>query len=185
MLNLLEIGKVALRAEDFRNDCNKGLRPMRTSFRELENRLSRLERRLDPPAPCNCRLITRFHDANCLAAILEKTERKCPVHGFREMGSLFMWSPQYPLVDEDKNSARALSIPRDPCSCVESLARYASSSGRKFPGELESNTCALEATTRNEISGSGEPGGSCPASRRSGTLWPDDIANVTDNRSCH
>jgi hypothetical protein len=74
---------------------------MRTSFQNLDKRLFRLERLLDPPSPCNCRLITCFHNADCLAAILEKTERKCPVHGFRGMGALFQRPPQYPLVDED------------------------------------------------------------------------------------
>ena len=171
---------------------------MRTSFRDLEKRLSRIERRLDPPAPCNCRLITRVHDANCLAAILEKTERKCPVHGFREMGSLFMWSPQYPLVDEDNQFCpcpphpwRSLQLRGESVTKEERDAAMQAWHDMPRPPEGNSRRTRIEyvrsgsSTTRNEISGSGEPGGSCPASRRSGTSWPDDIANVTDNRSCH
>src|SRR5438270_10331073 len=74
---------------------------MRTSFRDLDKRISRLEMLLDPPEPCNCRVETRFHSSNCLASILEKTIRECPTHGFREMG-FFFWTPsQYPLADED------------------------------------------------------------------------------------
>jgi len=79
---------------------------MRTSFHDLERRISRLERQIQPPTPCNCRLVTHFHNAHCLAAILEKTERKCPVHGFREMGFLFQRSCPYPVVDEDNQFCR-------------------------------------------------------------------------------
>jgi len=74
---------------------------MRTTFRDLEKRISRLEMLINPPELCNCRVETRFHDSNCLAAILEQTIRECPVHGFREMG-FFFWTPsQYVILDED------------------------------------------------------------------------------------
>lgn len=74
---------------------------MRNSFRDLEKRISRIERRVQPPTPCNCRTVARYHDANCLAAILEKTPRECPVHGFREMGFFFWVPPSDPLFHED------------------------------------------------------------------------------------
>jgi hypothetical protein len=74
---------------------------VRTSFRDLDKRLSRLERLLDPPSPCNCRCETRFHNSHCLLTVLWKADRDCPVHGFREMG-FFFWTPTgFPIVDED------------------------------------------------------------------------------------
>ena len=74
---------------------------MRTSLRALDKRLSRIERLLDPPSPCNCKAETRYHNAHCLATILWKSERECPIHGFREMG-FFFWTPaKFPLVRED------------------------------------------------------------------------------------
>lgn len=74
---------------------------MRTSFRNLEKRLSRIERQVQPAAPCNCRMVTHFHNSDCLAAILDKTPRQCPVHGFREMGFFWWKPPSNPIVDED------------------------------------------------------------------------------------
>src|SRR5438270_8911066 len=118
---------------------------MRTSFHDLERRISRIERQIQPPAPCNCRLVTHFHNAHCLAAILEKTERKCPVHGFREMGFLFQRSCPYPVVDEDNQfcpcpppsleifaAASRLGNKRRLCCGNASLARQSSWSGEQL-----------------------------------------------------
>ena len=74
---------------------------MRTSFRNLENRISKLEMLIQPPEPCNCRAETRYHNSHCLLIILRKTARECPVHGFREMGFFFWTARQYPLLEED------------------------------------------------------------------------------------
>ena len=107
---------------------------MRTSFRDLDKRLSRIERRLDPSASCNCRMITHFHNADCLAAILKNTDRKCPVHGFREMGGLFYRPPQYPLVLEDNQFCpcsphpwRSLQLRRDSATkedCADAMQAW-------------------------------------------------------------
>ena len=107
---------------------------MRTSLFALDKRLSRIERRLDPSAPCNCRMITHFHDADCLAAILKNTDRKCPVHGFREMGGLFYRPPQYPLVHEDNQFCpcsphpwRSLQLRRDSATkedCADAMQAW-------------------------------------------------------------
>jgi len=74
---------------------------VRTTFRDLEKRLSRIEQRVHPTVPCNCRMVTHFHNADCLAAILDKTPRQCPVHGFREMGFFWQTSDPYPINDGD------------------------------------------------------------------------------------
>jgi hypothetical protein len=70
----------------------------------IEKRVLRLERLVSKgtrkPQVCNCRIETRYHDANCLAAILNGT-RICPVHGFRELGFFFWTAKQYPLQSED------------------------------------------------------------------------------------
>lgn len=71
----------------------------------LEKRLSRLEKRVaertERPSFCICRVSTRFHNAECLDAVLKGTPRVCPVHGFRELGT-FWWTPeQYGLRRED------------------------------------------------------------------------------------
>jgi hypothetical protein len=71
----------------------------------VERRVFRLEKRVakksEKPSPCNCRVVTRFHDATCLDAILEGMSGACPLHGIRELG-FFLWSPaQYPLYQED------------------------------------------------------------------------------------
>ena len=65
----------------------------------LEKRLARLEKRLaegtQKAKVCNCRLNTRFHNAECLDALLKRIPRLCPIHGFREIGTFFFtpkWS---------------------------------------------------------------------------------------------
>jgi hypothetical protein len=77
----------------------------------LENRLSRLEKRVadrtEKPTVCNCRVETRFHNADCLDAILKGIRRVCSVHGFRDLGFFFWTSEQYPLLSEDNQ----------PCPC--------------------------------------------------------------------
>jgi hypothetical protein len=71
----------------------------------LERRICRLEKRVEEkfktPGRCNCRVVTRFHNAFCLDTILKQACRVCPVHDFREFG-FFFWSPsQYPVGGED------------------------------------------------------------------------------------
>jgi hypothetical protein len=73
--------------------------------KEIERRVSRLEKslaeRTRERSICNCRVGTTFHNGPCLAAILEKACRVCPVHGFRDFGC-FMWSARsYPVKAED------------------------------------------------------------------------------------
>jgi hypothetical protein len=73
--------------------------------KEIENRLSRLEKRLGERTTklsiCNCRVETRFHGGCCLDAILKGMSRVCPLHGFRELGFFFWTSRQFPLLSED------------------------------------------------------------------------------------
>src|ERR1035438_7340576 len=71
----------------------------------LERRLSRLEKLMEQRKQktriCNCRVETRFHGADCLAAILKSTPRVCAVHGFRDLGFFFWQSRQYRLGSGD------------------------------------------------------------------------------------
>jgi hypothetical protein len=64
----------------------------------LEKRLARLEKRvaerIQEAKVCNCRLNTRYHNAECLAALLKGIPRVCPVHGFREIGK-FLFTPKW------------------------------------------------------------------------------------------
>ena len=73
----------------------------------LEKRLARMEqlvaKRMETPRICNCKVETKFHNATCLNAILERAPRVCPLHGFREFG-FFMWTPpQFPVSWEDND----------------------------------------------------------------------------------
>lgn len=67
----------------------------------LEKRLSRLEKRLAErthgPSVCNCRVHTRFHNAECLAAVLKGIPWVCPIHGIRQLGR-FTWTPKQYLL---------------------------------------------------------------------------------------
>jgi hypothetical protein len=71
----------------------------------IEKRLLRLEhlvaKRTRKPQVCNCRIETRYHNANCLAAILNGMSRVCLAHGFRELGFFFWTAKQYALQSED------------------------------------------------------------------------------------
>jgi hypothetical protein len=71
----------------------------------LEKRLARLEKRvaerIQDAKVCNCRLNTRFHNAECLAALLKGIPRVCPVHGFREIGGFFFTPSWYHVRGED------------------------------------------------------------------------------------
>jgi len=71
----------------------------------LDRRLSRLEKQMEQRKKatrvCNCRVDTRFHGADCLAAILKSTPRVCAVHGFRDLGFFFWQSRQYRLGSGD------------------------------------------------------------------------------------
>jgi hypothetical protein len=65
---------------------------------ELEKRISRLEKReaksREEPKVCNCRVQTRFHNAECLVAVLKGIPWVCPIHGFRNLGRL-LWTPEW------------------------------------------------------------------------------------------
>jgi hypothetical protein len=68
----------------------------------LEKRLARLEKRMaeriQEAKICNCRAVTtRFHNAECLAALLKGMPLVCPVHGLRHLGR-FMWTPKWALL---------------------------------------------------------------------------------------
>jgi hypothetical protein len=71
----------------------------------LEKRISRLEKRVaertEKNKVCNCRVETRFHNADCLDAVLKGMSRVCSVHGFRKLGFFFWTSKQYLLQSED------------------------------------------------------------------------------------
>jgi len=75
---------------------------MRVAF---EKRLAQLEKRVAAKAEetkvCNCRSITHFYNVACLDAILKGIPRICPVHGFRDLGTLFSKPKPYPLRKED------------------------------------------------------------------------------------
>ena len=71
----------------------------------LEKRLARVEqlvaKRMETPRICNCKVATKFHNATCLNAILERAPRVCPLHDFRELGFFMSTPQQYPLISED------------------------------------------------------------------------------------
>lgn len=68
---------------------------------DLKRKISRLEKRAakqtEEAKPCNCRYITRYHNAECLDALLKRMPLVCPVHGFRELGR-FWWTPSWCLL---------------------------------------------------------------------------------------
>jgi hypothetical protein len=79
----------------------------------IERRLSRVEaqvaKRLERVKICNCKVVTRHHNANCLRAILNASSRECPVHGFRDFG--FLWQvPNWVILSGDDDQF---------CSCPE------------------------------------------------------------------
>ena len=79
----------------------------------IERRLSRVEaqvaKRLERVKICNCKVVTRHHNANCLRAILNASSRECPVHGFRDFG--FIWQvPNWVILSGDDDQF---------CSCPE------------------------------------------------------------------
>jgi hypothetical protein len=68
----------------------------------FEKRLARLEKRLaegtQKAKVCNCRAVmTRFHNAECLAALLKRMPLVCPIHGLRHLGR-FMFTPRWALL---------------------------------------------------------------------------------------
>jgi hypothetical protein len=81
----------------------------------VERRISRLEKRVaerfEEPSICNCRLVTKFHNAACLKVVLRQACRVCPVHGFRELGSFFGTASQWPLTPEDNEFCPCPSHP--------------------------------------------------------------------------
>lgn len=73
---------------------------------ELEKRLSRLETRVakrkEDTKVCSCRISTRFHNAACLDVLLKRIPRVCPIHGFRELGTLW-FTPSWCLLRREDN----------------------------------------------------------------------------------
>ena len=71
----------------------------------LASRLSKIEKRFGintvGPVICICRVTTRFHNAKCFNTLLEKLERVCPIHGFRELGFFLFTASWYRLRFED------------------------------------------------------------------------------------
>jgi hypothetical protein len=65
----------------------------------LERRVSRLEQ--DAARICNCRKVTRYHNADCLKALLNRIPRVCPPHQFRDLGFLLPMPVWFPLISED------------------------------------------------------------------------------------
>lgn len=66
---------------------------MSTSLVRLQTRLRRIERiftdlpKPEKPVNCNCRDLTAAHDENP-DEFESEMNRKCPVHGFRQLGSI-------------------------------------------------------------------------------------------------
>ena len=67
----------------------------------LEKQLARIEKRLkerkEGPRFCNCRVHTRFHNPDCLVAVLKGIPWTCPIHGFRNLGRFF-WTPSWSIL---------------------------------------------------------------------------------------
>jgi hypothetical protein len=71
----------------------------------LERRLSRLEHVVaerTKPRICNCREETQYHDADCLDRLLKRMPRVCPIHSFRDLGSLQRVFLFFPLISGDR-----------------------------------------------------------------------------------
>jgi hypothetical protein len=68
------------------------------SMSGLASRLSKIEQRFGIKTVasfiCICRARTCFHNAKCFNTLLEKLERVCPIHGFRELG-MFWFMPSW------------------------------------------------------------------------------------------
>lgn len=70
----------------------------------LEKRLSRLEHivvETTKPRICNCREETQYHNADCLDRLLKRMPRVCPIHSFRDLGSLKQVCSSSPLISGD------------------------------------------------------------------------------------
>lgn len=68
----------------------------------LAKRVFQLEKRMaeitDKLTICNCRFFkTRFHNADCLDAIMKGINLVCPRHGFRCLGRFWFTAEWYPL----------------------------------------------------------------------------------------
>ena len=68
---------------------------------DLKKKISRLEKQAAKQTAeaklCNCRYKTRYHNAECLDALLKRMPLVCPVHGFRELGR-FWWTPAWSVL---------------------------------------------------------------------------------------
>ncbi len=68
---------------------------------DLKKKISRLEKQATKQTEeaklCNCRYKTRYHNAECLDALLKRMPLICPVHGFRELGR-FWWTASWSLL---------------------------------------------------------------------------------------
>lgn len=80
----------------------------------LQKRLSRLEqyvaRRTEKPLICNCKEATRYHNSACLAELLRKMPRVCPIHGFRDLHFLRLY-PEGRLLQEDRQFCPCVANP--------------------------------------------------------------------------
>jgi hypothetical protein len=68
---------------------------------DLKRKIARLEKQAakqtEKAKLCNCRVMTRYHNAECLDALLKHMPLVCPVHGFRELGR-FWWTPAWSVL---------------------------------------------------------------------------------------
>jgi len=85
----------------------------------LEKRLSRIEVRLkeskEGPRFCNCSVHTRFHNPDCLVAVLKGIPWTCPIHGFRNLGRFFR-TPTWSILST-RDGIRNVGIDNQFCPC--------------------------------------------------------------------
>jgi hypothetical protein len=71
-------------------------------FSDVRNKISKLEKRsaqqTEKAKVCNCRVDqTRYHNAECLDALLKRMPLVCPVHGLRQLARLW-WTPAWSIL---------------------------------------------------------------------------------------
>jgi hypothetical protein len=126
----------------------------------FERRLSRLEKlaaaKASPPI-CNCRTVTKYHNATCLAALLKRMLRVCPLHDFRDLGYLAIVPRFFRLEFDDYRFCpcpydpwRSLNMREEPHTEEERFAAYQASLRIPLPDEAallydERRARALEA----------------------------------------
>ncbi len=90
-------------------------------WNRIENRIARLEKQAakkrQAAKVCNCRIRTRFHNAECLEALLEAMPLFCPLHGLRNFGR-FWWTPeQFALTYRDQGPILPNGGDNELCPC--------------------------------------------------------------------